>query len=250
MSWLVGENLTAQVVSHPRFLAEASATWFLKNVDGTSEPTILLATGQTPVWTYQEIVERHNSDGLRFDDATFFALDEYCGLDTEDPRSFRNILWQHVAKPLGLTPDRLVAPNGLATDSHVEAVDYENRLAARGYADIAILGVGTNGHIAFNEPGVPFDMPSHVVTLTEETRIANAGTFGGDPSQVPSQAITVGISTILKSRRILLLARGEAKRRAISELLSGISSPQWPITALLSHPSVHLITDQEAWPEG
>lgn len=238
------------VVEEASTLALSAADWLVESLGKTPRPTLLLATGQTPLHTYAELVARGTGAPHLVEGATFFALDEYCGLDAEDPRSFRNTLWRHVAKPLGLSPERLVAPDGLATDPHAEAVDYENRLAARGYADIAILGVGTNGHIAFNEPGVPFDLPSHVVTLTEETRIANARTFGADPSQVPSRAITVGISTILKSRRILLLAQGEAKRRAISELLSGISSPQWPITALLSHPSVHLITDREAWPEG
>jgi glucosamine-6-phosphate deaminase len=236
------------VVAGASILATSAVNWLVEKLEKTTHPTLLLATGRTPLDTYAALVSRVAEAPDLVAGAKLFALDEYCGLEGDDLRSFRNVLWQHVAEPLGIPQDRLITPNGAAADPAAEAVDYENRLAAKGYADIAILGVGTNGHVAFNEPGVSFDQPSHVVTLTEETRIANAANFGADPEQVPRQAITVGVSTILKSRHILLLAHGAAKRQAIGELLSGKVSPQWPVTALHTHPSVHLIVDQEAWP--
>lgn len=238
------------VVPDPDALAKEAAGWLVDRLAQTPGATLLLATGQTPLATYAEVSTRVRKNRHLIEGVRVFALDEYCGLAADHPRSFRDILQRSVGTPWGLPLSALHAPDGLAGDPEQEANRYEASLAGVGYADIAVLGVGTNGHLAFNEPGTDFGSASHVATLAEETRRANAHAFRGDPSAVPERAITVGLATIIRSRTILVLAQGASKREALRQLDTWQPSSAWPITALQSHPRVHVIADTDAWWRG
>lgn len=227
-------------------LAKQGSNWLWNEVSSTPNPTVLLATGRTPVLLYEHMAVRAHTEESPWKKAHAFALDEYIGLDPEDPRTFRAKLWRWVGKPLGMSPESLVAPDGQAEDPASEALRYEKLLQERGQIDIAVLGVGVNGHLAFNEPGTPWSSTSHVSTLSRETRVANSADFGGDINAVPHTAITVGIATILRASKILLLAQGMAKRTAISALRKGVEDCAWPVTSLLTHPDVWVMVDQEA----
>jgi glucosamine-6-phosphate deaminase len=226
-------------------LALNGASWLWDEVSSTSNPRVLLATGRTPVLLYEHMAIRAETEESPWKKAHAFALDEYVGLDPEDPRTFRAQLWRWVGKPLGMSPETLMAPDGQAVDPESEARRYEELLQGRGQIHIAVLGVGINGHLAFNEPGTPWSSTSHVSTLSRETRAANSADFGGDIDAVPKTAITVGIKTILRARKILLLAQGIAKRNAISALQKGVLDSAWPVTSLLTHPDVRVLVDQE-----
>jgi glucosamine-6-phosphate deaminase len=227
-------------------LAQQGSDWLWNEVSDSPNPTVLLATGRTPVLLYEHMAIRAETEESPWKTATAFALDEYVGLDPEDPRTFRAQLWRWVGKPLGMSPESLITPNGQAGDSASEALRYEKLLQDRHQIDIAVLGVGVNGHLAFNEPGTPWSSTSHVSTLSRETLVANSVDFGGDIDAVPKTAITVGIGTILRARKILLLAQGDSKKEAMSALRNGVEDESWPVTSLLRHPNVTVMVDSFA----
>lgn len=239
-----------QVCKDTNDLARVAADHMWSAISGLSNPQLLLATGKTPLALYKELVDRAPTSDSLWQRATVWALDEYVGLGHSDPQSFRQRLWQSVGNPLGMPAGNVLAPDGLAPYPQTEAERYELALASVGYADLAVLGVGINGHLAFNEPGTPFSSESHVSELAPETRIANASDFGGAPENVPAQGITVGIATIMRSRTILLLAQGGTKAAAVNSLREGVSDPQWPVTALLDHPRVFVLVDKDASGDG
>jgi glucosamine-6-phosphate deaminase len=243
---MVSNRLNWSVFDDSRALARAAADFLTEVVSPNSSPDLLVATGKTPLALYEHMGEQARRGETLWKNSTVWALDEYVGVAGDDPSSFQARLWQTVGEPLGLPRNKVVAPDGLALDPHAEASRYETALSLAGYADLAILGVGANGHIAFNEPGTAFTSKTHVSELASATRMANAGDFGGNPESVPSHAITVGISTILRSRTILLLAQGSAKAPAVESLRRGVGDPEWPVTALLDHERVHVMLDRQA----
>ncbi len=243
---MASNRLNWDVFDDSRELAGAASDFLTEVVSPNSSPDLLMATGKTPLALYDNMAEQARRGETLWGHSTVWALDEYVGVAGDDPNSFQARLWQTVGEPLGLPRNRVVAPDGLASDPYAEASRYENALSLSGYADVAILGVGTNGHIAFNEPGTAFTSETHVSDLASATRAANAGDFGGNPKRVPSRAITVGIDTILRSQTILLLAQGSAKAPAIEALRLGIRDRDWPVTALLDHGSVYVMLDRSA----
>lgn len=242
----MSNRLNWSVFDDSRELARAASDFLTEVVSPNSSPDLLMATGKTPLALYEHMGDQARRRETPWQHSTVWALDEYVGVSGDHPNSFQARLWQTVGEPLGLPRNKVVAPDGLASDPHAEASRYENALSLAGYADVAILGVGANGHIAFNEPGTPFTSKTHVSELASATRVANAADFEGDPERVPSHAITVGISTILRSQTILLLAQGSAKAAAIESLRRGIGDHDWPVTALLDHGSVHVMLDRSA----
>ena len=226
-------------------LAKLAAARVEQALRGASSPTVLFATGASPLGLYRELSTSTGS-ALHSPSLLAFALDEYLGLPPDHPQSFRQRLLDAVITPLGLDPHQLHAPDGTTSDPDAEATHYEETLIARGEIDLAIVGVGTNGHIAFNEPHTPFDSTTHVVTLTEDTRRANQQAFGGGLEEVPKRAVTVGIATILRAKTIVLLAEGAHKRAAIDRLLHGTPDTAWPVTALQHHPRVFVCADLAA----
>jgi glucosamine-6-phosphate isomerase len=205
-----------------------------------------LATGGTPVETYRQLVADYQANRTSYKKVRAVNLDEYVGLSTSDPNSYHAYMEQHLFDYIDLPKAQHHVPDGNAPVLEKACSDYDQLIDQLGGIDLQLLGIGRNGHIGFNEPGTSFTIGTHIVNLTESTRAANARYFA-NPEDVPDQAITMGIGTILKSRQILLIASGESKAEAMHHLLM-LHEPDndFPASALLSHPSVTVIADKEA----
>lgn len=203
---------------------------------------IAFPTGLTPVGLYAELTGRVADGSLSLDQCRLFDLDEYVGLSADDPQSYAQTIRRQFAEPAHVPPKHLRLIRGDHTDADAECREYERAIAVAGGLDLAILGLGANGHIAFNEPGTAWDSATHVATLSAATRAANAMQFAPG-AQVPEHGITMGIATIRAAREILLLVAGDSKQHALSALRSGTPSLQWPVTALASHPNLMVIAD-------
>lgn len=207
-------------------------------------PRLGMATGSTMVGVYQSLVDRCQAGGLSFADTSIYLLDEYVGLDCDHPQAFRNVIRTDLADLVDLRDDAVFGPDGSPPDLEAEARRYE-QLVTEACIDIQLLGIGGNGHIAFNEPGASFQGLSSVVTLSERTRQDNARFFASI-DDVPRQAITQGIGTILQARAILLVALGAHKARPICDALTGPVSIESPASAIRLHPDVYVVLDAEA----
>ncbi|WP_454050076.1 glucosamine-6-phosphate deaminase [Cellulomonas sp. Marseille-Q8402] len=204
-----------------------------------------VATGSSPEPLYAELAA-HVRDGLDVTGVEAWALDEYVGLPADHAESYRAVVGRTVTGPLRLDPDRVHVPDGTTDDPRAAAAAYEAGLERAGYADLQILGIGHNGHLAFNEPGSPTDGRTRVVALTPRTRAANARFFGGDADAVPSHALTQGIGTITAARHLLLVATGTDKADAVAAALTGPVTPEVPASVLQRHPRVTVLLDEAA----
>jgi glucosamine-6-phosphate deaminase len=220
-------------------LSARAADVFLSAIRENPRLVLGLPTGRTPLGMYERVVAECSREYHCFRDVVTFNLDEYAGISCEHPGSYctfmKGVLFDHV----DVDPRNTNIPDGTARDLAAECAHYERNIAAAGGLQLTFLGLGSNGHIAFNEPGTPWTSRTRVVELTESTRAANAALFPGE--EVPRQAITMGISTILSSRRIVLLASGEKKRAAIERLRSGERSEDFPASALWEHDDVTVL---------
>ena len=204
-----------------------------------------VATGSSPEPVYEQLA-RARADGLRTEGLTLVALDEYVGLDESDPRGYRAYVLERIAGPLGIDPARVLVPETSRLSAEDAAREHERRLVELGGAGLQLAGIGSNGHLGFNEPGAPLDGRTRVVELAASTRRDNARYFGGDPDRVPSRAVTQGIGTILDAGHILLLARGAGKAGALRAALTGEVDPLLPASALQRHPRVSVVADHAA----
>jgi glucosamine-6-phosphate deaminase len=204
-----------------------------------------LATGSTPLAVYRELVRRHREEGLDFSQVTTFNLDEYVGLAGTHPQSYRFFMQEHLFSHLNIRPERTHVPDGRALDFERHCESYERQISQAGGIDLQLLGIGTDGHIAFNEPGSSLGSRTRVKTLAGETIRDNARFFGGE-DQVPRMAVTMGVGTILDSRQCLLLALGEHKARAIRDTVEGPVTAQVTASALQLHRDVVVILDEAA----
>jgi glucosamine-6-phosphate deaminase len=213
-----------------------------------SNPRLVLGlpTGRTPVGFYAELSARVARGLVDVSQATTFNLDEFVGIPASHPGSFRTFMETHLFSRVSLSPERIHFLDGLAADTAGECARYEREIAAAGGIDLQILGLGTNGHIGFNEPGPELIARTHRVTLELETKKDNAGLFGGDPARVPSEALSMGIATILQARSILLVARGEGKASIVAKVLNGPVTPEIPGSFLQVHPDTEVILDESA----
>lgn len=205
-----------------------------------------LATGGTPVETYRRLVEDHQANRTSYKKIRAINLDEYVGLSTSDPNSYHAYMEQHLFRYIDLPAVQHHIPDGNASVLEEACRDYDQLIDQLGGIDLQLLGIGRNGHIGFNEPGTSLTIGTHIVNLTESTRAANARYFASS-DDVPEQAITMGIGTIMKSRQILLIASGKSKAEAMHHLFM-LHEPEndFPASALIAHPSVTIIADTEA----
>lgn len=204
-----------------------------------------LATGGTMRPVYAWLVEACSQGKLSFRQATTFNLDEYAGLGPDHPASFAWFMREHLFSRVEHDPRRTCLPDGLASDLPAEAARYEAAIHAAGGIGLQLLGIGRNGHIGFNEPGAALTSATRVVTLTASTRDANQPSFPPGET-VPDRALTMGISTILRSRQVVLLATGPAKAGAIAAAFTGPIGPHCPASALRTHADVTLVCDHAA----
>lgn len=205
-----------------------------------------LATGSSPLAVYDELHRRHRAGRLSVRQARGFALDEYVGLSEDHPQRYRNVLEAELVSRLDFAPGAVQAPDGLATDLPRACHRYEEEIAAAGGVDLQLLGIGTDGHIAFNEPGSSLASRTRLKTLTKQTRQDNARFFGGDLEAVPRHCLTQGLATIMEARHIVLMAAGSAKAEAVRHLVEGAVSAMWPASVLQLHPHVTVLLDDAA----
>ncbi|MDO9397971.1 MAG: glucosamine-6-phosphate deaminase [Herbiconiux sp.] len=203
-----------------------------------------LATGSTPLPVYRALAERVAA-GLDLSSVRGFALDEYVGLPTGHPESYRSVIDREVVRPLRLEPAAVHVPDGRPLGIETAGERYEVALEASGGVDLQILGVGTDGHIGFNEPGSSFASLTRVKTLTRQTREDNARFFES-VEQVPLHCITQGLGTILRARRLVLLAFGASKAQAVAAALEGPLTASVPASAIQLHPRATVVVDEEA----
>ncbi|WP_431803737.1 glucosamine-6-phosphate deaminase [Halobacillus andaensis] len=227
-------------------LSEKACELIEQQVSEKPDSVLGLATGSSPLGTYKELIKGYNNRGVNYEDVKTLNLDEYIGLDKNDSQSYHFFMRQHLFDHININSDHTFIPNGKAADLEKECQDYEQLIEDIGPPDLQLLGVGQNGHIGFNEPGTPFDSETHIIHLEESTRQANARFFDS-LEDVPKQAVTMGIQSILKSRKIVVIASGERKADAIRRLLEDQPSEDMPASALTYHKHVTLIVDEEAY---
>jgi glucosamine-6-phosphate deaminase len=207
--------------------------------------TLGLATGSTPKGVYDYLIQDHKTNGTTYKQVKSVNLDEYIGLPAKDPNSYHYFMRQNLFNHLDINEMHTHIPNGAVSDLEDECIRYEKRIKELGGIDLQILGIGQNGHIGFNEPGTPFSSRTHIVTLAQNTREANSRFFK-TIDEVPTQALTMGIASILESKEILLLVSGERKAEALLKFMKGEISEDFPASALNLHQNVTVIADRAA----
>ena len=205
-----------------------------------------LATGSSPVAIYDELASRFDAGQISFLKARAFTLDEYVGLAADHPQRYRNVIDTVFVSRVDFAADAVQGPDGLAADIPAACMAYEHAIRQAGGVDLQILGIGTDGHIAFNEPGSSLASRTRIKTLTRQTRIDNARFFGGDVDSVPTHCLTQGLATILEARHVILVASGRSKAEAVHHLAEGPVSAMWPATILQHHPHVTVLLDDSA----
>jgi glucosamine-6-phosphate deaminase len=233
-----------EIVSDAATAASRAAALVIERIASGRAPVLGLATGVTMVPFYADLVVAFRAGTTSSRGVSSFNLDEYVGVAPSSPASFHAYMRRHLLDHVELDPAHAHVPDGMAVDLAAEAEHYEAQIVSAGGIDLQLLGIGSNGHIGFNEPASDFGSRTRVVELSEETRRANADAFAG--GTVPERALTMGIGTILEAREILLLATGEEKAVAIAAALSGPLSPDCPASALRLHPRVRIICDEAA----
>ncbi|HKU12587.1 MAG TPA: glucosamine-6-phosphate deaminase [Sinomonas sp.] len=204
-----------------------------------------LATGSTPLGTYQELIRRHSEEGLSFADTRAFTLDEYLGLPADHPESYRSVIRREFTDSVDFAHGSVHSIDGQAADPEAEAARYDAAIAAAGGVDVQLLGIGTDGHIGFNEPMSSLASRTRIKTLTEQTRRDNARFFPS-PDDVPHHVLTQGLGTIREARHILLIGLGEPKAQAIATAVEGPLAANCPASALQLHPHTTVLVDAGA----
>ncbi|NHI17605.1 glucosamine-6-phosphate deaminase [Microbacterium excoecariae] len=212
-------------------------------IERRGDAVLGLATGSTPLPVYRALAER--AAGLDLARVRGFALDEYVGLDPAHPESYRSVIRREVIEPLGLTPELVRTPPADDPDLQTAGERYDAEIRAAGGVDVQLLGIGTDGHIGFNEPGSSFASRTRVKTLTRQTRADNARFFD-DPEEVPRHCLTQGLGTILEARHLVLLAFGEGKAEAVRGAVEGPVTAMLPASAIQLHPHVTVLVDEAA----
>ncbi len=233
------------IANNYKMLSRRAARYVAGQVELKPDCNLGFPTGSTPLGMYDVLVKLHQEEGLSLVEVSTFNLDEYWGLDRTHPRSYYNYMAENFFQQVDIKEDNINFLDGTAEDVEQECHRYESKISASGGIDLIVLGIGRNGHIGFNEPAEELKSYSHLTELAEETIKANQRFFQRK-DEVPRQALTMGMGTILKSDRILLLASGQSKAWAVKELMKKRISPRFPASFLRVHPRVTLIIDQEA----
>ncbi|MCP3032535.1 glucosamine-6-phosphate deaminase [Halobacillus sp. A1] len=227
-------------------LSEKACGIIEKQVNDKPDSVLGLATGGSPLGTYKQLINGCQERSVNYENVSTLNLDEYIGLDKNDPQSYHFFMKKHLFDHINIRPENTYIPNGKAVNLGDECERYEQLIDDIGPPDLQLLGIGQNGHIGFNEPGTSFQSETHIIELEESTRRANARFFDS-LDKVPKQAITMGIQSILKSEKIVIIASGERKADAIRSLLEDEPDENMPASALRAHKHVTLIVDEAAY---
>ena len=208
-------------------------------------PVLGLATGSTPVGLYKNMIKDHKETGRSYKDILTFNLDEYVGLPKTHAQSYWTFMHENLFNYLDCPEENIHVPSGEGEDPEKNAREYEAELAKH-TVTVQVLGIGSDGHIAFNEPGTPFESVTHVAELTEQTISDNARFFEGDKTQVPTKAVTMGLASIMRAKKIILIATGANKADAVYGMLRGEKTIECPASILQDHADVTVILDEAA----
>ncbi|MBN2289072.1 MAG: glucosamine-6-phosphate deaminase [Candidatus Glassbacteria bacterium] len=203
------------------------------------------ATGSTPLGTYKELIRLHREEGLDFSQAVTFNLDEYIGLPKDNDQSYHYFMWENLFKHINVLEANVHIPDGMSEDLHRHCLEYEEEIFDHGGLDVQLLGIGSNGHIAFNEPGSSLGSRTRIKTLDEKTRQDNARFFKSI-DEVPRYCLTMGIGTILEAEKLILLANGANKAEAVQKTVEGPITASVPASAIQLHPNATVIVDKAA----
>jgi glucosamine-6-phosphate deaminase len=234
------------VFADERALARKEAARISDALKTKPDLVLGLPTGRTPIRLYHELGTLFSHGQVDFSRATTFNLDEFLGIPASHPGSYRTFMEQHFFSRVNIAPERIHFLNGAAPDPEAECRRYEQTIAAAGGIDLQLVGIGTNGHIGFNEPARELAARAHRVTLKASTRRSNAALFGGDAGRVPTEALSMGMATIFHARQIVLLATGKSKARCIARLVNGPLTTKLPASFLQLHRDVELVLDETA----
>ncbi len=232
------------VVKNYEEMSEVAAEIFRDVVNEKPNAILGLATGSTPIGLYKKLIEMNKNGEIDFSNVKTVNLDEYVGLGEEDTQSYRHFMNENIFNNININKDNTFVPNGLAKDLNEEAKNYDKKIEELGGIDIQILGIGGNGHIAFNEPNDFLIGGTHVTNLAQSTIEANSRFFDSK-DEVPTRALSMGIGQIMKSKKILLLAKGKDKAEAVKKLLNGNITTYNPASVLQMHNDVTVIIDEE-----
>ncbi|WP_294579675.1 glucosamine-6-phosphate deaminase [uncultured Thomasclavelia sp.] len=225
--------------------SQEAAKVMLEVIKNNPTANLGLATGSTPIGLYKLMVEDHKKNGTSYKGIKTFNLDEYFGLEPTHPQSYYYFMNEHLFQYVDIDMNNVHVPSG-AGDIEKSCAEY-NELLANNPRDIQLLGIGSNGHIGFNEPGTPFDSVTHIIELKESTRQDNARLFfDGKIDEVPTHAVTMGISNIMEAKKVLLVACGENKAEAVKVLVEGEKTVDVPASVLQDHDDVTVIVDKAA----
>lgn len=226
-------------------IAQFVAARMIRLIQNKSNAVLGLATGSTMEPVYKQFIKEVSQKNLDLSELTTFNLDEYLGLGMEHPQSYHFYMRQHLFNRLAFSLDKTYLPDGLCNDVEKQCRTYSKMIVQAGGIDLQLLGIGTNGHIGFNEPGTDFTSRTHVVDLSERTRIDN-GRFFDSMDQVPTQAITLGLQDIIEAKEIILLATGLNKAQVMADLYDSQVDESMPASIIKRHPNAMIIVDHDA----
>lgn len=229
-----------------RVASEAAARVVARLVREKPDAVLGLATGSTPLMLYREMIRLHREEGLDFSQVTTFNLDEYVGLEKEHEQSYHTFMWENLFSQINIKAENVHIPDGMAEDIPAFCAEYERKMVEAGGIDLQVLGIGSDGHVGFNEPTSSFASRTRIKTLTQQTVADNARFFDGDESKVPHHCITMGIGTIMDARCNIMLAFGEGKAEAITATVEGPVAAIMPASILQHHPSAKIFIDEAA----
>ncbi|KAL5012679.1 hypothetical protein ScPMuIL_011230 [Solemya velum] len=208
--------------------------------------TLGLPTGGTPLGTYKNLIELHRNGKLSFKFVKTFNMDEYVGLPRDHPESYHSYMWNNFFKHIDISPENVHLLDGNAQNLEKECADFETKISESGGIELFIGGIGPDGHIAFNEPGSSLVSRTRVKTLASDTIQANARFFSGDLSQVPKQALTVGVGTVMDAKKVVILITGAHKSYALHKAIEEGISHMWTVSAFQQHPHTVFLCDEDA----
>jgi len=234
------------ILNDPAAIGRVAADTIESLLTRKPDAVLGLATGSSPLAIYDELAARCSKGQMSFRGARGFTLDEYVGLPPEHPECYRNVIDSVFVSRVDFAPGAVVGPDGQATDIPAACAAYEEAIHSAGGIDLQILGIGTDGHIGFNEPGSSLASRTRIKTLTRQTRMDNARFFDDNLNAVPTHCLTQGLGTIMAARHLVLVATGHNKAEAIHHLVEGPVSAMWPATIMQHHPHATVLIDDAA----
>jgi len=220
------------------------------NSYGKDRPFVLgLPTGSSPIGIYKEFIKMHKDGKLSFKNVRTFNMDEYIGLSADHPQSYHYFMMENLFNHIDIDRKHIHILDGMAIDHEKECSQYEEAIVKEGGIELFLGGMGSDGHIAFNEPGSSLASRTRVKTLTEETKHANARFFSGDPDKVPGSALTVGVGTVMDAREVVIIVNGRSKARALRAVVEEGINHMWTLSCLQMHQKAIIVCDEDATEE-